>query len=84
MKVKIDDLECQLDEHNVVIARNSVNSFLDVVRRGALLKHNEALYLTTLIMMYKKSTELLDEFGAENVMYVLDQYYGATAQMDET
>lgn len=81
MKIKIDELECQLDENNVVIARNAVNSFLDVVRHGAASKHNEALYLTTLIMMYQKSTELLNELGAENIKYVLNNHYAATAKM---
>lgn len=82
MKILIDDLDCSIDETNAVIARNSVNSFLDVIRRGSIQKHNEALYLTTLIMMYKKSSELLNELGVENIKYILDEHYSATAAMD--
>jgi len=33
-----------------------------------------ALYLVTLLMMYKKSTELLNEFGIENIQYVMERF----------
>jgi len=82
LKIQIDGLDCNIDEANAIIARNSVNSFLDVIRRGAIQKHNEALYLTTLITMYKKSFELLNELGAENVKYILDEHYSTTAAFD--
>lgn len=72
MNIEIGDKKYTLDKNDVVIARNSVNSFLDVVRRGSIKTQNDALYLTVLIMMYKKSAELLNEFGEENLRYVLD------------
>lgn len=72
MNIEIGDKKYTLDKSDAVIARNSVNSFLDVVRRSSIKTQNDALYLTVLIMMYKKSTELLNEFGEENLQYVLD------------
>lgn len=72
MNIEIGDKKYTLDKNDVVIARNSVNSFLDVVRRSSIKTQNDALYLTVLIMMYKKSAELLNEFGEENLQYVLD------------
>lgn len=72
MNIEIGDKKYTLDKNDVVIARNSVNSFLDVVRRSSIKTQNDALYLTVLIMMYKKSAELLNEFGEENLRYVLD------------
>lgn len=82
MNIEIGDKKYTLDKNDVVIARNSVNSFLDVVRRSSIKTQNDALYLTVLIMMYKKSAELLNEFGEENLKYVLDvrtQMTGKTA-----
>lgn len=72
MNIEIGDKKYTLDKSDAVIARNSVNSFLDVVRRSSIKTQNDALYLTVLIMMYKKSAELLNEFGEENLQYVLD------------
>lgn len=72
MNIEIGDKKYTLGKNDVVIARNSVNSFLDVVRRSSIKTQNDALYLTVLIMMYKKSAELLNEFGEENLQYVLD------------
>lgn len=73
MLIEIDGKKIKLDDANAAIARDSVNAFVDVVRMGAAEKHNDALYLATLIMMFKKSTELLDEFGLDNLRYTLNR-----------
>ena len=79
MNITLDGKAVRLTDSNAIIARNSVNSFVEVVKRGAEHSDNEALYLTTLIMMYKKSTELLSEYGAENIQYVMNHYYNKVA-----
>lgn len=73
MVVIVDGKRINLSNSNVVVARNSVNSFLSVVRKGCDLNENEALYLTTLIMMYKKSTELLNELGVDKLGSILGE-----------
>lgn len=73
MVVIVDGKRINLPDSDVVIARNSVNSFLSVVRKGCDLSENEALYLTTLITMYKKSTELLNELGVDKLSTVLGE-----------
>lgn len=82
MKIEIDGTTLTIDDKDAVIARNIVNSFVDVVRRSAHSTKNDALYLTILIMMYRKSTELLDEFGADNLKFVLESRCEATAAFE--
>lgn len=73
MVVIVDGKRIDLPDSDVIIARNSVNSFLSVVRKGCDLSENEALYLTTLVMMYKKSTELLNELGVDKLCNILEE-----------
>lgn len=80
MQIEIDGKKYPLERNNTVIARNAVNSFVDVMRRSAISTNNDALYLTTLLMMLKKSSELLDEFGEENLLYVLQNHQKVVAK----
>ena len=52
MNIEIGDKKYTLDKNDVVIARNSVNSFLDVVRRSSIKTQNDALY------RYNSSTDM--------------------------
>lgn len=82
MKVYIDGKEINVPRKEMVIARNALNSFLKVTQTGSRAgKNNPALYLTTLLMMYKKSSELLAEMGIENMAYVFD-HFGSEAKAD--
>ena len=77
MKVTINDIEIPIVDSNAVIARDSVNTFLEVIRKSSIASNNDALFITTLIMMFKKSSELLDELGERNIQYIMDSYYTA-------
>lgn len=77
MKVTINDIEIPIVDTNAVIARDSVNTFLEVIRKSSIASNNDALFITTLIMMFKKSSELLDELGERNIQYILNSYYSA-------
>lgn len=74
MKISINGKEIPLTKTNSRIADESVTSFIEVVRRSAADAGNEALYLTTLIAMYVKSSELLNELGADNIKYILEHF----------
>lgn len=77
MKVTINDIEIPIVDTNAVIARDSVNTFLEVIRKSSIASNNDALFITTLIMMFKKSSELLDELGERNIQYIMNSYYSA-------
>lgn len=74
MKISINGQEIPLTKTNSRIASESVASFIEVVRHSAFDTGNEALYLTTLIAMYTKSSELLNELGVENIKYILEHF----------
>lgn len=74
MKLLIDDKEIEIPHSELVIARNAVNSFVAVAKKGSNASQNPVLYLTTLILMYKKSTELLNELGIENLKYIMEHF----------
>lgn len=81
MTITVDGKELPLTEANVTIARASVNTFLETVRKSSQAGNNEALFFTVLLMMYKKSGELLNEVGVDNLRYALEQYYEGSAQV---
>ena len=74
MKLIIDDKEIEIPRSELVIARNAVNSFVAVTQKGSNASQNPVLYLTTLLLMYKKSTELLNELGIENLQYIMEHF----------
>lgn len=76
MKLLIQNVEIPIEQKDVVISRNAVNAFLETVRAGAGAAHSSSLYFTTLLMMYKKSTELLNELGLENLKAVMELLNG--------
>jgi len=71
LKLLIQGVEIPLEQKDIILARSAVNSFVESVRIGTGRSSSTSLYLTTLIMMYKKSTELLNELGLDNLQYVM-------------
>lgn len=74
MKLIIDEKEIEIPRSEMVIARNAVNSFIAVTKKGSNASQNPVLYLTTLLLMYKKSSELLNELGIENLQYIMEHF----------
>ena len=74
MEIVIDGKTIYVDEKDVKIAAAAVDSFVDVIKNGAEKTGNEALYIITLLLMYKTSEELLTILGADNIKYLLDHY----------
>lgn len=74
MRIEINGVEIPVARANIILARNAVNTFVEVSKNGAEKSGNISLYLTTLIMMYKKSEELLNELGVDNLQYILQTY----------
>lgn len=66
MKITIGDHEIKLAKNDVVVARAIVNLFLDKISTA----RSKSLYYTTLLMMYLKSSKLLNELGLENLGFV--------------
>lgn len=84
MKLFLDDREIPIRQRDVVIARNAVNVFLETTKAGAQKAHSSSLYFTTLLMMYKKSTELLYELGVDNLGVVMKLLNGSGEQTGES
>lgn len=76
MKLMLDTVEIPIRQTDVVLARNAVNAFLETTKAGAERAGSSSLYFTTLLMMYKKSTELLYELGVDNLKIVMDMING--------
>lgn len=74
LKLFINDSEIEIPRKEMIIARNAVNSFLAVTHKSANASGNPVLYTITLLMMYAKSTELLNELGIENIQYIMDHF----------
>lgn len=74
MKLFINDSEIEIPRSEMILARNAVNSFLAVAHKSANASGNPVLYTITLLMMYAKSTELLNELGIENIQYIMEHY----------
>lgn len=72
MKLIIGDTEIPLSQKDVIISRSAVNTFIETVHTGAERTGSSSLYFTTLLMMYKKSAELLSELGVDNLKYVME------------
>ena len=72
MKVTIDGREIQLDKSKVVVAKKAIGTMLDAARHNADTSGDKSLYVTTLIMMYTMSTELLNELEADGIKYILE------------
>ena len=72
MKLIVSDTEIPLDPKDVLIARSAVNAFIETTRTGADRAGSNSLYFTTLLMMYKKSNEMLMELGIDNLRYLMD------------
>ena len=80
MKLFINDSEIEIPRSEMILARNAVNSFLAVANKSAKASGNPILYTTTLLMMYAKSTELINELGIENIRYIMERYKRDTKQ----
>ena len=57
MKIIIGDEEIKLKKSDVVAARSAINTFIDAARENC----SYSMYLTTLLMMYSKSVQMLNE-----------------------
>lgn len=74
MKLYINDAEIDIPRKEMIIARNAVNSFLSVASKSATSAGNPVLYTITVLMMYAKSTEILNELGIENIQYIMEHF----------
>ena len=72
MKVIIGGKEIALKNKEVIIARKSLNLFIDTVRRGSAKMNCPSLYFTYLIIMYKKSQELLEALSPDSLQIIMD------------
>lgn len=57
-------------------ARRAVNNFVEAAKAGSLRSGRSTLYLTTLLLMYKKSKMLLEELGPEAIEKILQNING--------
>lgn len=76
MKITIHDQDYNLSQTDVKLARAAVNEFVNVAKAGATKTQSTALYLTTILMMYKKSLDLINEMGPETVARILKEVNG--------
>ena len=72
MKVIIGGKEIALKNKEVIIARKSLNLFIETIRNGAVNMKCLSLYFTYLIIMYKKSQELLEAISPDNLQIIMD------------
>lgn len=74
MKLSINGKEFVLDPDHVAKARDAVNTLLITAKNAATQTNNQALYWTVVLMMYKKSTYLLDGVGLGNLEDIFKVY----------
>lgn len=72
MKITVGEKEILLKDEEVVIARNLVNTFLSTVKSKSAQMKRPSLYFTAIIMMYKKSLDLLYETSPESLQILMD------------
>lgn len=72
MKITIGEREVSLKDDEVVIARRLVNGFLSTIKSKAAKAKQPSLYFTVVIMMYKKSLDLLYETSPEALQILMD------------
>ena len=72
MKIVIGDKEISLKNKEVVLARKTINLFIDTIRNGSVKMNCPSLYFTYLIIMYKKSHELLDAMTPDALQIIMD------------
>ena len=72
MKITIGEREVSLKDDEVVIARRLVNGFLSTIKSKAEKAKQPSLYFTVVIMMYKKSLDLLYETSPEALQILMD------------
>lgn len=73
MKITIGDNEYIMKETDTRLARAAVNEFIEVAKRSSEKVNSTSLYLTTLLMMYKKSVTLIDALGTDNIERILKE-----------
>jgi hypothetical protein len=72
MKINVGGKEIALRDSEVVIARKAVNNFLECIRAGSNKLNLPSMYFTMLVVMYKKSYEILDALTPEALQIFMD------------
>jgi len=73
MKVKVAKREMEISQVDLVHARAAVNSFVEAAKNGSMKAGRPSLYLTTLLLMYKKGADLLNAMGIDEVQRILSE-----------
>lgn len=82
MIIQIENVEYHVDDTDFRLCRDVVNTFLEVVRRSSIAKDNAALYVTMLLVLFQKSTELLSSISDVDCKEILSAKYEATAHIE--
>lgn len=72
MKITVGGREISLNNDDVKIARSLVNTFLSTTKSKAAKAKRPSLHFTVIIMMYKKSLDLLHEMSPESLQILMD------------
>jgi hypothetical protein len=72
MVLNIENNEIRIDDNDLTVANYTVDTFLETIKESST---DKALFMVVLLMLHKRSAELLNEYGTDNILYVLGQKY---------
>ena len=72
IKIIIANREIAFNNKEVIVARKTINAFLDIIRKNSVKMNCPSMYFTYLVMMYKKSQEMLEAITPEALQVIMD------------
>ncbi len=79
MQIKVDEKTIYIDDAHWTVAQAIADTMMDTLEIKTNQDEDKVLFYLCLIAMYKKSTELLNALGVEELKAVLDTNYEGTA-----
>jgi hypothetical protein len=83
VKVVVGGQEISLDRRDVAMARASVNKLLAVMKKSGTRVGHPGLYLTTVLVMYLKSIDIIECVEPENIKELMDVMSGGKKKTKE-
>lgn len=72
MIIKIDDKEIHIDEATQYVAQGIADDIIDNIKQDDT---HEAIFYTILLAIYRKSVEMLNACGSDELKRILEEYY---------
>ena len=73
MIVKVKGKEVKVNRNDLAHARRAVNNLLEAAKAGSVSARRGSLYITTILMMYKKSEAMIHSLGVDQIQKILEE-----------